>query len=333
MLRTSLRSVRALGSRQVAVASAARQWQPVVAGPAGVAARVRLREIFYILFLISSVSLACFLACPGTGAELTCHDTHTHQRAYADDKKPSAADSKIPKIPAYETTTAAASDPPTLKTQPEVNAKDVPLSPPAPGAVGASKAAAPASPPPPPPPPAAPKKKKGFFRRLLSNLVTLALLGALSFGSGVWYSRINDNFHDFFTEYIPFGEQAVLYLEELDFQKRYPRMSWGASRSSSSRDSENVRIQPQSGASWRVADSGEPAGRQKSAVRQVAASKDAAASGSSRDQPATTAAKPKPEASQKETAPVAKSSAPVPESTTETAGAKVRMPYRVFSLP
>ena len=258
----------------------------------------------------------------GDDVVLTFHGTQ--QRTYADDKKPSTGDSKLPKIPTFETTTAAASDPPSLKTQPEVDAKGVPLSPPAPGPVGASKAA-PASPPPPPPPAPAKKKKKGFFRRLRNYLVTLILLGAVSFGGGVWYSRINDNFHDFFTEYVPFGEQAVLYLEELDFQKRYPRMNWGGSRGSKDR-SENVRIQPQSGASWRVADNGEPAGRQTSAVRHVAASKDAA-SEPSRDQPSTTEAKPKPEAPQKEIVPVAKSSAPAAEKAAETARAKVCLIY------
>lgn len=107
------------------------------------------------------------------------------------------------------------------------------------------------------------KKKKGFFRRLRNLILTLSFLGALTFGGGVWYSRINDDFHDFFTEYVPFGEQAVLYLEDLDFRKRHPR----SLPSSGVKDtSPRVKIAPQSGASWRVADSGEPAGRQSSAV-------------------------------------------------------------------
>ena len=36
----------------------------------------------------------------------------------------------------------------------------------------------------------------------------------------MWYSLRSDNFHDFFTEYIPFGEDAVLYFEEREFRKR-----------------------------------------------------------------------------------------------------------------
>jgi MICOS complex subunit MIC60 len=104
---------------------------------------------------------------------------------------------------------------------------------------------------------------------------TLVLLGALGYGGGVWYSRINDNFHDFFTEYVPYGEQAVLYLEELDFRKRFPNIS---DRISKPRDTgAQVKVPAQSGASWRVADSGEPKGRQSSAVAKVEASKLAAA--------------------------------------------------------
>lgn len=102
--------------------------------------------------------------------------------------------------------------------------------------------------------------------------MTLTLLGALAFGGGVWYSRINDNFHDFFTEYVPYGEQAVLYLEELDFKKRFPNV---ASKVGFKRgDGEQVKIPAQSGASWRVADGTEHGGRQSSAVQKVAAAKE-----------------------------------------------------------
>lgn len=38
-------------------------------------------------------------------------------------------------------------------------------------------------------------------------------------------SLINDNFHDFFTEYVPYGEDAVLYFEEREFRRRFPRNS------------------------------------------------------------------------------------------------------------
>lgn len=94
--------------------------------------------------------------------------------------------------------------------------------------------------------------------------MALVLLGAAGFGGGVWYSRVNDNFHDFFTEYVPFGEQAVLYLEEMEFKKKFPNAPGRASKPPSESD-QPVRIPAQSGASWRVADKGEPAGRQSSA--------------------------------------------------------------------
>lgn len=111
--------------------------------------------------------------------------------------------------------------------------------------------------------PPSPPKKKGFFRRLRNFVFTLMVLGAVGFGGGVWYSRINDNFHDFFTEYIPFGEQAVLYLEEMDFKKRFPNARNGARRQDTDTQ---VRIPAQSGASWRVAEGGESGGRRSSAA-------------------------------------------------------------------
>jgi len=176
------------------------------------------------------------------------------QRCFADINKPGVNNSTPAKLPGSETVTAADSQIPALKLEPTTPAKDVPLTPPTP-AVEAKL---------PPPPPAPPvKKKKGFFRRLRNLILTISILGAITFGGGVWYSRINDQFHDFFTEFIPFGEQAVLYFEELDFRKRHPRPVLGTGVKDTSGQ---VKIAPQSGASWRVADSGEPAGRQSSAV-------------------------------------------------------------------
>jgi mitofilin len=101
----------------------------------------------------------------------------------------------------------------------------------------------------PPPPSAPPKPKRRFFR---NTFLTLFLLTTFGFGGGVYYSRVNDNFHDFFTEYVPFGEEAVLYFEEREFRKRFPSM---ANRGPRPRDTgESVKIPTQSGVSWRVAD-------------------------------------------------------------------------------
>ncbi|CAK7262434.1 hypothetical protein SEPCBS57363_000021 [Sporothrix epigloea] len=197
MLRTSLRSARALGRRpMVATASAS-------------------------LRIIAS------------------------QRFYADAPKP-------PVLPTSETRTAASSPvpPPPAKTSPQ----SVPI-----GSV-------PLTPPPPPQPtvaPVAPRRKRGFFRRLRNYVLTLSILGALAFGGGVWYSRISDNFHDFFTEYVPYGEQAVLYLEELEFRKRFSTTS-GTVANKPRDTGADVRVPAQSGASWRLADT--EAGRQSTSV-------------------------------------------------------------------
>ncbi|KAK4647442.1 MICOS complex subunit mic60 [Podospora bellae-mahoneyi] len=223
MLRTSIRSVRALGSRPAA-AVAGRQWQASAARRAVVSG----------------------------------------QRFYA---KPLVDEAKLP---AAETLTAPATPPPPPpQTTPAatITPEQAPLTPPAPGPAVV----------PPPPPPVAPivPKKKGFFRRLRNFLLKLVLLGVLGFGGGVWYSRINDNFHDFFTQYIPYGEEAVLYLEELDFRKRFPNVTNRVTGRRADTASEQVSIPAQSGASWRVAD-GDHAGRQSSGVAQkVVAAKDA----------------------------------------------------------
>lgn len=192
------------------------------------------------------------------------------QRYFADEKTPA---SQVPKPPPSETNTASTSQTPSPTLETDIDAKsipaeNVPLTPPAPEDLGAVTKEEKSTPPPPPAPPAG----KGFFRSLRNYVLTLVLLGAVAFGGGVWYSRINDSFHDFFTEYIPYGEQAVLYLEEAEFRKRFPNISnrgTGARRDTG----EAVRIPAQSGMSWRVADSGEPAGRQSSAVDKTVAAK------------------------------------------------------------
>jgi mitofilin len=89
------------------------------------------------------------------------------------------------------------------------------------------------------------------------------LLTVGGFGGGVYYSRINDNFHDFFTEYVPFGEDAVLYFEEREFRKRFPKIT-NRSRVPPRDTGESVRIPSQSGVSWKVA---EDAGRHANATK------------------------------------------------------------------
>ncbi|OAQ76214.1 mitochondrion protein [Purpureocillium lilacinum] len=322
MLRSSLRTVRVLGGRPVA-AAAVRQWPIAASQRAG---------------LLGS-------------------------RSFADQRKPGEDASKPPVLPASETLSSERSPPPADlgQAKPEA-AKDVPLTPPTPSEavnrqadpattiddVGESRAKhgsidplAGGKPEPtttiddvgestvlqskvPPPPPSSPKKK-GFIRRLRNFVFTLILLGAVGFGGGVWYSRINDNFHDFFTEYIPFGEQAVLYLEEMEFRKRFPQAAAAGSRP---RDSnEQVRIPAQSGASWRVADSGEPAGRHSSAnpVSKLSTKQPAT---KSPDEPAK-AESPKPPAQETQPAPakaVEKATPQVTEKSTKSSSESFKAP-------
>ncbi|KAG5984112.1 hypothetical protein E4U55_005987 [Claviceps digitariae] len=233
MLRSSLRSARPLAGQPIA-AAVRRQWPVATSRQAGL-----------------------------LGA-----------RSYAVNKKPAADVSKPAILPTSETLSSERSPPPPAAAivdakTPEV--KTVPLTPPPPPpsvkkiAEAASKATPP--PPSPPPPPPLQPKKRGFFQRLRRFIFTLMVLGVAGFAGGVWYSRINDNFHDFFTEYVPFGEQAVLYLEELEFKKKYPHP---VSLETRIKDvGKQVTIPAQSGASWRVADRTEPSSRHSSAAHSV----------------------------------------------------------------
>ncbi|KAK4635517.1 MICOS complex subunit MIC60 [Fulvia fulva] len=100
----------------------------------------------------------------------------------------------------------------------------------------------------PPPPP----KKKGRFRRFLT---TLLILSALGYGGGVYYSLVNDNFHDFFTEYVPFGEDAVAYFEDREFRKRFPQREFAGRNWPQTRGENKITIGRQSGVNPRVAES------------------------------------------------------------------------------
>ncbi|KAK2737614.1 Formation of crista junctions protein 1 [Onygenales sp. PD_40] len=107
------------------------------------------------------------------------------------------------------------------------------------------------SPPPPSPPPA---PKTGRLRRLL---LYLFLTTGLAYAGGVWYSLRSDNFHDFFTEYVPYGEEAVLYLEERDFRRRFPNVTRQISRRAAAAPREEgsqVTIPSKSGLSWKVSE-------------------------------------------------------------------------------
>ncbi|WZH40410.1 mitochondrial inner membrane protein Mitofilin [Fusarium acuminatum] len=205
------------------------------------------------------------------------------QRLYSIDKKPELDPSKQPVLPPSQTITS--------ERIRETTIDDV-------GETKAALADVPRTPPPPPPMPA--KKKKGFFRRLRNFVFSLLVLGVVGFAGGVWYSRVSDNFHDFFTEYVPFGEQAVLYLEEMEYKKRFPNTT-GRSKTQATGDA--VRVPAQSGASWRVAE----AERHSSAGPVSATKKAAEAVKTKVKAKAAPAVEAKPVEAVKEAAPTSKS--------------------------
>ncbi|EER28454.1 hypothetical protein CPC735_063270 [Coccidioides posadasii C735 delta SOWgp] len=105
---------------------------------------------------------------------------------------------------------------------------------------------------PPPPPPPAPKKG-GRFRRFLIYLIFTT---GLAYAGGIWLSLTSDNFHDFFTEYVPYGEEAVLYVEEQDFRRRFPNAARQITRrvTGPREEGQNVTIPGKSGLSWKVSE-------------------------------------------------------------------------------
>lgn len=94
----------------------------------------------------------------------------------------------------------------------------------------------------------------------------------------MYYSLVNDNFHDFFTEYVPYGEDAVGYFEEREFRKRFPPKDITSKNWPQTRGENKVTIARQSGVSAAVAESknkGEDlskSGRHSSALAENTAS-------------------------------------------------------------
>lgn len=180
-----------------------------------------------------------------------------HYRRFADSTKPGILSSDPAFLPGSQSPNAPqksagvplgpVSGSPTKPSTPVIPPEDVPLIPPAP-----SKTTAP----PPPPtagPPPTPKKKP---RRLRTLLYTL-LFGGAAYGGAVFYALQSDDFHDFFTEYVPFGEQSVLYFEERSFRSRFPNARHHTYRTTPpAKDSDDARvtIPSRAGLSWKVQD-------------------------------------------------------------------------------
>jgi mitofilin len=155
--------------------------------------------------------------------------------------------------PAKTTTTpASAQAPPPAATHPVAGTlpptSTSTLPPTGTGTASTGPASASASAPPPPPP----KKPR---RRLRNFLLSLFILSTLGYAGGVYYSLVSDNFHDFFTEYIPFGEDAVGYFEEREFRRRFHSSAQHGARTWPQRTGEQkVTIAKQSGLTPRVAE-------------------------------------------------------------------------------
>ncbi|KAH0559678.1 hypothetical protein GP486_003809 [Trichoglossum hirsutum] len=230
------------------------------------------------------------------------------QRCFADTKRPppntkeSIEKSDPAAIPlGPETSTGNTASPPVSAVRP---ASPVPLSPASPGPPTVPPENVPRTPPPPPasktqatpsstssknassatptlpsagssgsqssssPPPPSPPKPARKPKRFRQFLVTLTLLACLGYAGGVYYSLVSDNFHDFFTEYIPFGEDAVLYFEEREFRRRYPSVT-SRTAGTPREKANNVTIPSRSGVTWKVAEETDPQqkGRHVSALK------------------------------------------------------------------
>lgn len=85
-------------------------------------------------------------------------------------------------------------------------------------------------------------------------MLYLILSSGLAYGGGVFLSLKSDNFHDFFTEYVPYGEQSVLYFEERDFYRRFPNATRHSNRLPPvhKEEAQRVTIPSKSGLSWKV---------------------------------------------------------------------------------
>ncbi|OCL03397.1 hypothetical protein AOQ84DRAFT_356928 [Glonium stellatum] len=229
-------------------------------------------------------------------------------RFFADTKKPD--ETLLPGSQSAKTNVDIPPPPPlTTPTNPSaantstIPAGDVPRTPPTPEEVRSAPAVSPATTPPTgtgsssvAPPPQPPKPKKRRFRRFL---IQLLILSALGYAGGVYYSLVSDNFHDFFTEYVPFGEDAVGYFEEREFRKRFPGQAGSPHLHPQIKGEPKVTIPSKHGLSWRVAEDGEEGkgsdlaskGRHSSAVEEAkpAASQGKREAPSTKDKPTESA--------------------------------------------
>lgn len=109
--------------------------------------------------------------------------------------------------------------------------------------------------------PVIPKRTHKFRNTLL----TLLIGGGLLFGGGVYGSLQNDTVYEIFTEFVPYGEEAVLYLQEQEFRRRYPQAHAHVTKQALKHDTPSISV-PQAGAVARVRD--EPARNTEAKILQ-----------------------------------------------------------------
>ncbi|GAB7358320.1 hypothetical protein MBLNU230_g2393t1 [Neophaeotheca triangularis] len=180
------------------------------------------------------------------------------QRAFADSRAP---DKTVFPGSRSDEATAATQEPPAAVSS-ITNAQPIPQAPPSPVETH-SKAPAPSTNTGNLPPtgtgsaatgPTSPKKPKRRFRNFLLGLFVLSTLG---YAGGVYYSLVSDNFHDFFTEYVPYGEDAVAYFEEREFKRRFPGRDVTSGNWPQKRGENKVTIEKYAGLKPSVSQEGE----------------------------------------------------------------------------
>lgn len=131
--------------------------------------------------------------------------------------------------------------------------------------------------------PALPKRT----HRVRNLFLATVLGGALLFGGGAYASLENDTVYEMFTEFVPYGEDVVLYLQEREFRNRFPQAQNHVPKTVTARSDSNSILIPQSGV---VAKVREDAGKhtdtgilQRGPQNSAVAEKDKATSGGAND--------------------------------------------------
>ena len=92
------------------------------------------------------------------------------------------------------------------------------------------------------------------------------------YGGGTYYALENDTFHDYFTEFVPGAEDAVLYFEERRFRQRFPQLRGKPNQSAPPprEAGTQVTIPKRSGVTWKVSDQSKSPADSPSAKKETA---------------------------------------------------------------